>query len=154
MALLSGTATATERLAKLEERLADAVSRGVISQEEMNRVLARTKDRMAEVNQSARLLERGMDAIDSTPAGNMNSWQDWARVAVNEIQRVIAALARGQNLSASGGIFGAISGLFKLFSSSGASAQVAGSLAGGVALATPFAHGGSFTVGGSGGTDS
>ena len=53
-----------------------------------------------------------------------------------------------------GGLGSILSSAFSLFGGGGASAQVAGDFAGQVAFSTPFAHGGSFMVPGSGGPDS
>ncbi len=139
-AILGSVATAEERLIKLEEDLADAVKRGVINQTESNRVLARTKARMAEVTSGQTLLVQGMGAIDQALSGNMDRWQDWAKVAVSAIQQVIEQMIRANSTSGGGGGFN-FGSLFDFGSAGGGGrASTAGtSSPGGIG---GFAHGG------------
>jgi hypothetical protein len=135
-ALLAGVATEEERLIVLEGKLNELVGKGALKRDQANKILARTKDRMAETLVGQNLLVRGMGAIDQALSGNMDTWQDWARVAINAIQRVLEA--GFQTTSGSGIDFG---GLFSsIFGSSGPSPQGGGP-------SGRFAHGGRPPVG-------
>ena len=127
-----------------------------------NRGLEDSQREMEEAREAAQELADVLtDVVGEAIDGNIRSWEDLGRVAIRIIGDIlkeqINAAIKAQALGGSGGggflgsIFGFLGGLF---GGGGANAQVAGDLAGGVAFSTPFAHGGTGLVTGSGGTDS
>lgn len=94
--------------------------------------------------------------LDSAIQGNIKSWGDLRRVAVDALQdiinqtiRLLAIKGGATGKESIGGLISGliVSGIGLLSGGGGAAAQVAGDLAGGVALASPFAHGGPITAG-------
>ncbi len=78
--VIAATRTETERYQAEVARLTELRKAELISVETYNRALGQAKKRMAETSIEAEVLARGMDLIDQAIQGNMDTWQDWARV--------------------------------------------------------------------------
>ena len=113
----------------------------------------RTTDEMTEAQR--RLVDRGLNLVDQAIAGNIRGWRDWARIAINEIRRVLNEILRNKDLfkfdpvmtSGGGGFLGGLLGLFGGGGGGGLGPQFTGTGALGLLSSGSFAHGGRPPVG-------
>ena len=117
------------------ERYSHLLDNGRISQETYNRAIADAESELKKANDATKdlddssfdLAEHGLGAIDNALRRNMDSWQDWASVALDLIGEVFSNANKGEGLfggiggpqfgvgGGSGGIGGALSGIGSLF---------------------------------------
>lgn len=127
-ALQASVATEAERRTEKEMLLTEAVTAGIITDEEKIEVLKRLEEQQDKTNkktddgaraarEAARetkaLTQDGLNVLDDALQGNLKSWEDWASAVLRILERVIIKQIEASQIGAGGGSGGSIfSGIF------------------------------------------
>ncbi len=164
----SGLKTPVDKFNDSVAELNLVMDAGKITQSEYNAELERLRTTLDKTNEKTATLTKQTEELNFIQKlteeglkGEIKSWEDLGRVAINILQDIINQKIKAASVGGSGGSGDILGSLFSLgtsFFGGGSFASTGGIPPGGFAAATGvpfagFANGGSFKVGGSGGTD-
>ncbi|WP_299393287.1 hypothetical protein [Pelagibius sp.] len=145
------------------EKLKQLRDEGLITQETFGRATKQAEETLKKEQEALEGVRKEMDLLteavrtgDRALSGSMNTLRDWGRLALDIIHKIIQAMVSVPKQGGGGFKLGDIGGIIlnlgsSVFSGGSLGPQFTGS---NIQAQGSFATGGSFTVGGSGGTDS